>query len=150
LLLLLTSALQLTHKKFVKLLAQSDMVNPQMIAHIFDLSPGKKKWLTGSEILTLLYRKGSPKEFCKSYAASLDNDIICLQDIETIKHLAEILNESKEFTHKHVVSVLTDSCLRADTFKAAGKFLYAFCVCLPKEEDASGLITEGEALPSYT
>jgi len=141
---LMSSALQLTNKKFLKLLIQSDMVNPQLIAHIFELSPGENNWLTGSEILTLLYRKGSPKEFCKSYLAALGNDIINMKDSDMIKQLADILNGSKEFTDQHVIRIMTDSCLHIESFRAAGKFLHDFCIFLPKEDDACSFITDGK------
>jgi len=145
LLLLLSSALQLTDNKFLKLLKQSDMVNPQLLAHIFELSPGKNNLFTGSDILTLLRHKASTDDFCKSYSEALNNDIICVQHNDIIEHLAEMFNESKEFTNEQVVSVLKESCSHVNTFEAAGKFLHAFGVCLTKEDDAIRLIKEGDA-----
>jgi len=114
-----------------------------MIADICDLSEEVQGWLSGSQILTLFYETIASDKFGESYAHATSGSIISMEDTDMIKKLAEIL-QKPEFSKETVISVLKESCSAADTFKIAGKLLFAFCNCLPKEKDGLYYITEGE------
>jgi len=92
-----------------------------MIGDICDLSDEVQEWLSGSDILTLLYESNASDKFSANYDDATSG-LISMKDTDMIKKLAEIL-QKPEFSKETVISVLKASCSAANSFRVAGKFL---------------------------
>lgn len=141
---LVSATMELTPEQVLKLLKQSGVITAEMIGGICDYSAEVQEWLTGAQVLRLLYDEAKPSlKFCKSYDEALEQDLINLQDKDMIRTLAEILQLPK-FTSKNVCSVLKTTCMHANEWKIGGQFLFNFSSRWTNDiDDAAGLICDG-------
>jgi hypothetical protein len=111
------------------------MGNASVMSQIVSNSSGK--WLTSSRILDILGDKDlSSKSDNNCYRApcnkfkegiieALEQDILSLTDIQTIKQLAHILNEmSSKDRDADIIAVLADLCLHTDSYETTA-FLFS-------------------------
>jgi hypothetical protein len=139
-----SDSLALIPKKTLKLLKESKIVTPTLIAEILTQSAHVSAWLSSARILDLLYEE-NPTKFSDTISDALDEDLLDLKDTNMIKALALIMKENECDVHQ-ICNVLQSFCEHTNTFAACGVFLRRFCTFWgdDKDMDKVQLIIDGK------